>query len=502
MALVRARKGTHARGGNVAAAPPSARTRAAAAWDDGRLRRLIVVGIAAPVLAIVGLQALGPLVVQALPLEEEHAGVLGLHFAVFVLSATALLFVMRAYRLALSRNRELESLNDILQAISREEAPARTAELILRHARALLAADDAGMAAGGEAAARRPVPADKHVLTGSDARAQGESPTDGPALERPVLWVSRHRRGFERGDQRTLDALARLAGLAQDHGRMIAAAHTTAVLGERVRIAREMHDSLAQVLSVAHLRLWAIGSRPELADEPTGAQLRELADICREAHTDVRESIFVLRETARTEGGLPQALQRAVASFERSAGVPARLLIEGDVLIDMPQARRAEVLRLVQEALTNVRKHARAHAVTVHVHARDGCTLVVVRDDGRGFDSHELGRSDGFGLHTMRERAAAATRHLRVDSEPGCGTSVGVLLPRQREGSPVAVAAAHSLDAGECLGPLTTLAALDCCRPCPIRDDCQIRHSTAAARPPRPCPGHRTLPRAQNGDSA
>ncbi|WP_068425745.1 sensor histidine kinase [Piscicoccus intestinalis] len=386
--------------------------------EESRLRRLQFAGLALPVLFVVLLQVMRPVLVQDVwPQHGRLAVSLLTHAGVLAFGLGMYLLVSRGYRLALRRNRELSAISDVLLAISRDDDRSATSARILAHTRHLLAAEEAGDG---------PVPparGGRHRLllstvTGADAPL-------------PRLWATRRGRAFEEADQRTIDTLAQLGRLAQDHARMAASQREAAVLTERVRIAREMHDSLAQVLSVTHMRLWALSSRPEVS-AGTQHELRELAGICHEAHTDVRESIFGLRETARTDRSLLEGLDRCVEAFERQARIEARLVVEDGARLELPGTSRAHVLRLVQEALTNVRKHAGAETATVRV-ARDGdATVLTVEDDGCGFDPRATADAGRFGLHTMRERAEAAAGHLTVDSRPGRGTRIVVRLPAPR----------------------------------------------------------------------
>ncbi len=389
--------------------------------EESRLRRLQFAGLAVPVLFVVFLQVMRPVLVQEVWPQHgrlvvsllTHAGVLAFGLGMYLL-------VSRGYRLALRRNRELSAISDVLLAISRDDDRDATTARILTHARQLLRADEAG---DGPVPPGPPARSGRHrLLVSSTTRV------DAPA---PRLWATRRGRPFEEADQRTIDTLAQLGRLAQDHARMAASQREAAVLTERVRIAREMHDSLAQVLSVTHMRLWATSSRPGVP-AATQSELRELAGICHEAHTDVRESIFGLRETARTDRPLIEGLDRCLEAFERQARIEARLVIEDGARLELGGTSSAHVLRLVQEALTNVRKHAGADTATVRV-ARDGDTTVLtVEDDGCGFDPREAADAGRFGLHTMRERAEAAAGDLTVDSRPGQGTRIVVRLPSPR----------------------------------------------------------------------
>lgn len=398
---------------------------------DIRLRGVWLVAIAAPLATIVALQALRPLLVgHVWPISGGLIVSLLTHAAVLALVLVLFYVVGRAFALVQRQNRELGAVNDVLLAISSDGDLAGTTDRIVRHAQRLLTAHEAGsfVTMSGAEGVSGPIEGDPPPTTDSAYVIQSVTAFPDPSQpgRRHHLWVSRDRR-FDEADQHTLDTLGRLARLADEHARIAASRRESAVLTERVRISREMHDSLAQVLSVAHLRLWAIGARPELADSPVRAELHDLAGICHEAHTDVRESIFGLRETARTDRSLVEGLDRCLESFERHAQVDTRLVVEGRGP-DLPIHRRMQLLRLVQEALTNIRKHADAQHATVRISCHEDETLLVVEDDGCGFETSAV-TQDRFGLETMRERAEAVSGQLHVDSTPGRGTRVTVRVP-------------------------------------------------------------------------
>ena len=204
----------------------------------------------------------------------------------------------------------------------------------------------------------------------------------------------------------------------------------SAALVERDRIARELHDSLAQVLGVTHLRLRAMQARPAVAaDEAIRAEVADLADLCGEAHRDVREAILGLKGAQRPDRPLLDRLEDYVRAFSRTSGIPTTLEACATDTALSPQAE-VQVVRVVQEALTNVRKHAGARSATVLVSADASHTDFVVADDGRGFALADATRGDGFGLSTMRERTESVGGRLRIESRPGEGTRVTAHLPR------------------------------------------------------------------------
>ena len=175
------------------------------------------------------------------------------------------------------------------------------------------------------------------------------------------------------------------------------------------------------------LRLLALTGRPDLP-EPVAAELEDVAGVCHEAYRDVREAILGLREADRGDRTLIESLGRYAAAFSRQNGIVTRFTTVGPPDLALEPGREVQVLRIVQEALTNARKHSGARHIRVHVASDDVRATFSVTDDGRGFDPATLSES-GFGLSTMRERAESVDGRLEVDTGPGRGTRVLVAVP-------------------------------------------------------------------------
>jgi two-component system nitrate/nitrite sensor histidine kinase NarX len=244
---------------------------------------------------------------------------------------------------------------------------------------------------------------------------------------------------FTESDGAILGALADMAAIAVRTARLREAEEQWTILAERDRIARELHDSFAQVLGVIHLRLRAIESTAGASDSAGASdaggravarELGELADIADEAYRDVREAILGLRETISPEVGLEGALRDYLRKYTRQTGIRASLVCEGDAREALPPRSEVQLLRVVQEALTNVRKHAGATEVFVRMDCRTASPVVSVEDDGVGFDPATAAASldGGFGLTSMRERVHQIGGTLDVHTAPGEGTRVVVRL--------------------------------------------------------------------------
>lgn len=201
------------------------------------------------------------------------------------------------------------------------------------------------------------------------------------------------------------------------------------LLSERERIARELHDSLAQVLGVAHLRLTSVTADPALSPLPqVRRELDDLAGMCHEAYGDVREAILGLRESARADRSLVEGLQAYADAFTRRTGITTEVHAADDVRLD--PIVELHMVRVAQEALTNVRKHSGASTAVIRLHQDPEWTFLEVEDNGAGFDPSRVqtGR-DGFGLAATRERAELVGGRFTIDSAPGRGTRVAIHRP-------------------------------------------------------------------------
>ena len=267
-------------------------------------------------------------------------------------------------------------------------------------------------------------------------------PIRGPIGMLGELWIGRRSDApFTERDRSFLVTLSGLAAIAITSAQMRENGRQRAVLAERERIAREMHDSLAQVLGVTHLRLRALDAREEVISNPgVAVELAALADICEEAYHDVREAILGLRDSSKTDRGLQDDLRAYLSKYTQQCKIATSL--ESHLNHPLSLSPRAEVhlIRVIQEALTNVRKHSGAKSVVVSVTESDARTTFVVEDDGHGFEQggSSLER-DGFGLFTMRERMALLDGTLAIDSTPGGGTRVIASVPERSHPRPAPV---------------------------------------------------------------
>lgn len=248
-----------------------------------------------------------------------------------------------------------------------------------------------------------------------------------------VLWAERHTgEAFTQGDLIGLGRLADQAVIALEHASMAAQLQSMAALDERSRIAREMHDGLAQILGYLNLEMQTIGTL--LGQGQTDAALEEIGQAHQQikaAQADVRENIMSLRTTLDSDANLISGLKEYVDEFGVQSGIHAYLDCSVAPEIHLSPMAQAQLVRIVQEALANVRKHSQAENVRVGISAADGLLNVTVVDDGVGITRDA--RRGHFGLQTMRERAESASGGLTITSNPGQGTQVAVWLPLLQE---------------------------------------------------------------------
>ena len=201
----------------------------------------------------------------------------------------------------------------------------------------------------------------------------------------------------------------------------------TAQEEERRRIAEDIHDDPIQAITAVGMRLELVQRR--LRDRHSAEELRALGEVVQLAIGRLRHLVFALRPPALDREGLVAALRQHLEEVRGHFGLPFRLEAR------LPTEPRAEVrtvlYRIVQEALSNVRRHARASLVEVEVEARDGGVWVRVRDDGVGFPVGEVPESapGHLGLSSMRERAELVGGWCRIASQPGKGTTVELWVP-------------------------------------------------------------------------
>ena len=224
-----------------------------------------------------------------------------------------------------------------------------------------------------------------------------------------------------------LDALASHLASALEGLRAAALEREAAVGEERALLARELHDSIAQ--SLAFLKIQAQLLRNAVNRQQTDkvqSTLDELDAGLKESINDVRELLVHFRTRTNT-GDIDSALQETLQKFQHQTGLPTRLHVDGEGL-PLPADVQVQVLHVVQEALSNVRKHADASHVSLDVHKGEQWRFVV-RDNGTGFDTAQQHGETHVGTKIMRERAERIGASVQIESQAGQGTTVTLTLP-------------------------------------------------------------------------
>lgn len=288
------------------------------------------------------------------------------------------------------------------------------------------------------------------VETLAQSSREGETPVVVPAAEREglqgvgsllaiplqaegrsvgalALWAAEDGAFSRRRVHLAAVVAAQVALLVENH-RLSSQVEYQAALAERARLAREIHDGLAQTLGYLRLRtahLIEVLQREEAQD--VAAEVREVQQLLDAAYVDAREAIDGL-QLAAAESDLGSWMRELVQDFEILSGVPVKVCPAPEV--HLPQNVQAQLQRVVQEALSNVRKHAAAHAVQIGWEVKDGSWLTLhIEDDGCGFDTQIAGHRSHHGLRIMRERTALLAGELQITSHQGQGTCVTVRLP-------------------------------------------------------------------------
>lgn len=311
----------------------------------------------------------------------------------------------------------------------------------------------------GHPGAKRPMPASADS-TFADFYAQREpfilnDPAQSPLIESDVReWIAqqgiksilavpvmfgnraigsltvRNVRGvpFPSHEIRLAQALAHQVALGVMLTRLAEQGQQTAVLEERNRMAREMHDTLTQSLAGIILRLEVAEEDMSANPESVGPHLSRAKEMAREALAEARRTVWALRPGALESGDLPDALRKLCNRFSGQTGACVEFTLEGKPLPLSPDAEN-QLFRISQEAATNATKHAGSDKIQIRLKYEPDKVRLVVEDNGKGFSAKETGNRKGFGLISMRERAKQIGAAFKVQSSPGAGTQVIAELP-------------------------------------------------------------------------
>lgn len=241
-----------------------------------------------------------------------------------------------------------------------------------------------------------------------------------------ALDVVNKPEGFTDEDIQVMQLFAAQAAIAIEHAQLHQQAEKLAVIEERQRLARELHDSVTQALY--SVTLYADATKMALAagkEDVANKHLQELRNMAREAMMDMRLLIFELHPPVLEKEGLVTAVQTRLETVEARSGLRTTLHVEGEE-IRLPLSIEEELYRIVQEALNNAVKHANAQEVTVEFQYEDKRFTLEVRDDGGGFDPAVARQSGGVGLRGIEERVERIGGRFALESAAEKGTALKI----------------------------------------------------------------------------
>ena len=219
-------------------------------------------------------------------------------------------------------------------------------------------------------------------------------------------------------------AMAENEGL---HDQLVAQAREAGVLDERQRMAREIHDTIAQGLTGVITQIEAVNQ--SWGDEGEVQRHLDIAsELARQSLAEARRSVQAMRPAPLDHSRLPEAIGDVAARWSEQTGVPVTATTVGDRHQLRPEVE-VTLLRAAQEGLANVAKHASASRVGITLTFMDDSVSLDVRDDGAGFDPEKASREESFGLAAMKQRVADLDGALELESAPGEGTAISVQIP-------------------------------------------------------------------------
>lgn len=248
-----------------------------------------------------------------------------------------------------------------------------------------------------------------------------------------VLLAGSHRaQSFNPQHLGLVRSFSNLISLAMKHVELMSELEYNTVIAERTRLAREIHDGLAQTLGFLKLQM---AQMQNLLSKGEVDRLSESLDVAykvlSDAYLDTRQAIDDLRSSAK-EDGLVEWLKQTAAEFESVNGIPVSLVVGSD-RIEMSPEIQAQLVRIIQEILSNVRKHASAGQVWIECRLEGGKTVIEIEDDGRGFILEDVPDSARHGLRGIHERAELIGASLQIASQPDGGTLARITLNEQHQ---------------------------------------------------------------------
>jgi signal transduction histidine kinase len=264
-------------------------------------------------------------------------------------------------------------------------------------------------------------------LTEKEGAASGGS---GSSADRSRRSSSLRERpaAFDEADEKVITVLAAHAAIAIENARLFEASRELSVIEERNRLARELHDAMTQNLFSLSLTAEAAAGLVRTDPGRAEAEIDRVRQLARETQAELRSLVFELRPPRLEADGLVATVGKDLDVLGRAHGLKVDLQVHGT--LEVASTVEMELYRIVQEALNNAVRHARAESITVGVDAADGVVTITVRDDGVGFDPAARAiRERRLGLTSMRERAESLGGKFTVETAPRAGTTVRVEVP-------------------------------------------------------------------------
>ncbi|MGH7608560.1 MAG: histidine kinase [Candidatus Dormibacteria bacterium] len=349
------------------------------------------------------------------------------------------------------RNQELGTLNTLSNEMSRSLVVVDVAETAAHQLQGLWGDDEVavylvdrmardGLRPVGGAQGSRGAGAGESDLSGA-IKKLGELGGD-PVQAQGVIVVPLSAAGSQVGvlalrhaspvEPRQLELLKVVGGqlaMALRNAQLFVDTQEMATINERNRIAREIHDTLAQGLAGIIIQLQAAEAWLDRAPNRSQQALGNATALARSSLQEARRSVWALRPEVLQRGGLAGALREELARTQERTGVKTSVRLRGLRQLRMEAPTEVSVFRIVQEAVANSLHHAQPTRLAVEVAREDGHLRVTVTDDGRGFDPSHPRRVGAFGITSMRERAHACGGTVAVESAPGKGTVVTLEVP-------------------------------------------------------------------------
>jgi two-component system, NarL family, sensor histidine kinase LiaS len=213
-----------------------------------------------------------------------------------------------------------------------------------------------------------------------------------------------------------------LDGMAQELNSLLHARQELAAIQERSNLASDLHDSVKQQITAAAFQISA--ARALFTTNPEAAQssLVEAENLIHAAHQELNSIIFELRPVALKSGDLARSISDYATAWARQNPLELSLNLQGSEQV--PERAQQELIRFVQEALSNIARHSRASRAAIEMSCHGSRLVLSIQDDGEGFDPVTVQSKPGFGLSTMRERVTRLGGSFSVQSQPGHGTRV------------------------------------------------------------------------------